>query len=135
MPVYRTGDDAFDSNSDGRIELTYPVADLLKRLRTNRAEHKKQYAEAMRGFRKQVIQKCQERLRQAKANDSKATDSILLAEPENHLAEYDTVIEMLEMTKDEEMVLDYSQFQRLVRDNWEWKGRFAALYAGYSEGV
>ncbi|HLP82099.1 MAG TPA: hypothetical protein VK141_08975, partial [Nitrosomonas sp.] len=96
---------------------------LLKEVIKNRANHKKEYDEAMQGYRELVIEALSEKLEDAKKHED-ITHYIDLDRPENHLREYDRVIRMLEMSVDKVIELQANEFAQYVTDEWSWKESF-----------
>jgi len=76
---------------------------------------------AQEGYRKRVIQELNQALEDAKAG-RQITTQIRLPAPEDHTADYDRVIRMLEMSVDDELEITSHEFDWYVMDNWQWKG-------------
>jgi hypothetical protein len=55
-----------------------------------------------------------------------------IEKPESHLDAYDTVIEMLEMSISNEVVLDARAFKQYVKDEWDWANSFANTTVKYA---
>ena len=55
-----------------------------------------------------------------------------LPKPENHLEDYDRVLDLLKMTLDEELELREHEFNCYIRDQWDWTGRFKNISATYT---
>jgi hypothetical protein len=103
---------------------------LLQRVRDSKAKHVQDYAEAKAGFQKKLIADLSEALKLAKAG-AEFRAGYHLEEPEDHSKDYDRVIEMLEVSLDEEVDLPASEFAKYVLDEWEWKGRFEHTVTRY----
>ena len=101
-------------------EVKVKRTELLKRVRENRKAHRDLFLKAQEGYREQVILELDRMLAEAKANKP-IRRAIALPEPQDHTAEYDRAIDMLEMSVDKEITLDFQSFDQLVRDNWNWK--------------
>lgn len=104
--------------------------ELLKRIKKNRADHRQIYEEAMDGWKKAVI----DELEKMHADALKGKDfrlAVRLERPEDHTDEYDTIIELLEMSLDDELELPYNEFANYALDKWGWQGRFLSMSASY----
>lgn len=107
-------------------------ADLLSIIRENRAEHRKIFEEAIDGWHEQVQKKLKEMVAAAKKGPQAVQLHLNLPKPEDHTRDYDRVIKMLELSKDEELELDDREFATYVMDDWGWQGAFLATTASYS---
>ena len=58
-----------------------------------------------------------------------------LTRPEDHTDEYDSVIELLEASLDDEFELTYGQFNNYVLDKWGWQEHFLAMSSHYGSGT
>jgi hypothetical protein len=106
--------------------------ELLTKVRANRDAHRELFLKAQEGYRKLVIEELDRMLADAKEGRP-IQRSVTLTEPSNHIKDYERVITMLEMSVDETIVLDASEFDHYVMDSWDWS-RFAhwtnTAYAG-----
>ena len=114
--------------------VTVKLQDLIERIRINRNSHRELFLKAQEGYRKLVIEELDRMLADAKAGRP-IQRSISLSEPSDHTQDYDRVIAMLEMSVDDTVTLNASDFDRYVLDNWDWS-RFVrstntALAAGF----
>lgn len=113
-----------------KLTTTVKISELIRILKENRARHQELYEEATINYRKSLVRGFSERLEQARKHESdpghnKEPDCcIRVLRPENHLREYDTLIQMLSMTEDKLITLDENDFAKYVRDEWTWKGSF-----------
>lgn len=115
--------------------------DLINKVRTNRETHVTEYKEACAGYREQALEKLEEAADRLKRQLSalKEGEAIGLAAihfslplPENHAADYDQVLAMLEMSVDEEIELDDDSFAKYVMDNWDWRDKWEATKMSYN---
>lgn len=106
------------------IKVTCSTTEVLERLRTNRKRHASVFAEAREAYRLEAIQKLSERLEQLRSGEVVKL-TFKLRPPVSHLQEYDTIISMLELHREEHIELSYSEVQRLIEDNWDWMDDFA----------
>lgn len=121
------------ANKDGLNLIKVQKLDLLKKLIDNRNKHLLEYDEAVAGFKKSVIEELQSYLDRAIKGKSVRT-TITFDEPRCHEDEYSTVIEMLEMSVDEEIYITMNEFRQYVQDKWHWKESFSVTnmkYIGY----
>jgi hypothetical protein len=107
--------------------------EVLKRIKANRAVHRDAFLRAQKGFRKAVVAELDRSLKDARAG-RRFRLMITLPEPEDHTADYDRVVDMLEMSVDEEIMLDSASFNCFVRDQWAWKHAFAMSNSQYFAG-
>lgn len=104
--------------------------ELLKKLCENKEKHEKDYKIALSGFRVDCLDKLKDAMKDAKKGLT--PNNLSFGEPSCHSEDYQTMIEMLEMSVDDELEITYEQFKRYVKDEWEWKRSFdisAALYS------
>lgn len=112
-------------------EITANAQELLKVLRDNRKRHVAQFEEAYAAFCEQAIALMQRNLEEAKGGHG-VTLTISLPVPENHAADYDREIRMLEMHQFAEIRIHSQLFDQIVMDRWRWSDVFAATNATYS---
>ena len=100
---------------------------LLEKLRANREEHKGEYDEAHKEWKKKATKAL------AKAAKKAEDDGIItlmplqdLPKPNHYLTSYDSVIARLEMETNEEVAVDAHEFDAWVLNNWNWRGQFVA---------
>jgi len=113
-------------------KLKYNKKELLAIVIENRANHALAYVEAREGYQKKLIAALEKDL--ARAKDGKKGRGVMLQAPRKYLADYDRAIKQLELTKEEEIELNDSDFSKLVMDEWQWKREFStsnALYSGH----
>jgi hypothetical protein len=105
--------------------------DALKAiLEGNRAQHWKTFLKAQQGFRTRVIAELDRRLEDARAG-RKIDLSFGLPEPQDHTADYDREIRMLELETEDVVILSAHLFDQLVMDNWGWSATFTATNSAY----
>jgi hypothetical protein len=105
---------------------------LLEILTGNRSAHQEIFKEAQKGYRSKAIELLDKALEEAR-HGGKITVSFMLPAPQDHTADYDRVIRMLEMSVDSEIQIEEDQFQMYVMDDWTWKRAFmenSTMYAG-----
>lgn len=124
------------SNRHART-YTVKIGDLLTALKENRQEHMQIVEEAQAAFRKATIEKLEEMLDQARAG-KRVNMHLGLMVPSSHLDTFDNAIGLLEMTKDagEEVIeITADEYERFVRNRWEWTREFVESNAPYSDRV
>jgi hypothetical protein len=104
--------------------------ELLKRIKTNRDEHRKIYEEAMEGWKRSVIDALDAAYKDALEGKAYRV-AFRLEQPEDHTDEYDTVIELLEASLDDEFELTYTHFSNYVLDKWGWQDHFLGTASSY----
>lgn len=94
--------------------------ELLEKITANRNSHRELFLKAQEGYRKQVIEELDRMLHDAQMGKN-IRRSISLPEPQDHTADYDRTITMLEMSVDETIEITAGEFDMFVMDNWHWK--------------
>lgn len=130
---------------------------LLQTLKVNRDKHRKEYIEAVAGYREAAIKALNKKVANAhKTIDDNAAmiaakierfdpehplpnqvvvleeTSYMLEVPRDHTKSYEVAIEMAEWEVGENIELTQSQFQCFVMDDWDWKQSFQVLSRSYS---
>jgi hypothetical protein len=109
--------------------------ELLTTIRVNRDAHRGEFLKALEGYKKAWEEELERNLADLRAG-RKFKRALSLAEPEDHTADYDAVIKMLEMSVDDIVEMPLHQFQMYVMDQWEWKHRTSltnTVYAAMAE--
>lgn len=104
---------------------------LLEKVTSNRTSHEQVVKEAREGYIYAAQQKLNEKMEELR----KGTASSLvfaIRPPEDHLDEYDTVIEMLKWTEEAQIELTAIEFRQYVMDEWDWSRMFFLSNALYS---
>lgn len=106
---------------------------LVEIMKNNLDQHKKDYREAVEGYKAAYLKEAEQHLALAKAGKpSKFVHSFKCIVPREYSSEYTTVICMLEMSVDQEIVLTQQQFLQYVRDEWNWSGHFNTTKSLYN---
>lgn len=105
------------------------VLDILKQ---NRAQHRKIFDEAVKGYRKEVIRQLKAHIREMESGKPKRT-YISIPLPEDHTQDYDDAIGLLELTEDVLIEMDVETYKSFYKDDWTWKRQFLASNSGYSQ--
>ncbi len=107
-------------------------AKLLAILKTNRDEHRGVFIEAQKKFREIAIKALDQQLKCARNGRPFQLVSLsALAAPEDHTADYDRSIQMLEMSVDDQILVDEREFQNYVQDVWQWSREWAVSNMRY----
>jgi hypothetical protein len=107
--------------------------ELLAIVKKNRAEHRELFLKAQDGFRARAIEELDDMLKAAR--DKKEVRLFVgLTAPQDHTAEYDRSIHMLEMSQDEIVEIDEGTFAQLVRNEWSWFAQTNLINSTYSSG-
>ena len=103
---------------------------LLERIKKNRDQHRQIFEEALDGWKKKITEVLEERY-QAALQGKDFNVLIHLPRPEDHTDQYDTVIELLEMSLDDELELTQQEFANYALDKWQWQAQFLTTSAAY----
>lgn len=112
-------------------EVKVKTSELLKKLHLNRAAHIGELKIAQREYRKDVIAELDRMLEEARKGHT-IRRSLTLPIPQDHTADYDRAILMLEMSVSKTMVIQAHEFDQYVMDNWEWKAAVSASNTFYA---
>jgi hypothetical protein len=112
-------------------KMTFNRDELLSKLSANRDLHAKVVLEARTGYLEQAQKALSSRLKQLQEGKIVSL-SFTLNPPVDMTSAYDTVIEMLQMSKDTTIELTASEFRCLVQDIWDWSDSFWASNSAYS---
>lgn len=104
---------------------------LIDILKKNLEKHKAEYQAAQAGYQAAMLAELKKAMKEVKAGKVKELN-VHLAAPFSNEDSYVEVIEMLEMSVDQNIQLDNSTFRSYVKDEWHWSGSFKALAASYS---
>lgn len=110
--------------------VTVTKKDFLTRVRENRNNHRAVFEEALNGYHQRLTLELERRIRDLKRGRV-INQYIGLPEPEDHTDDYDRVITMADMSINDTVDLNESEFAMYVMDQWEWKHSFAESTEGY----
>lgn len=105
---------------------------LLEKLKTNREKHHAAFVEAHKGYREAAVLELLKM--QNEAIEGKTIRRHLpheLDEPQDYTKSYDRIIAMLEMTIEETIEIDQTQFRNYVLDEWDWSEQWAGTNSKY----
>lgn len=110
--------------------VTVDKGDLITTIRRNRDAHREIFERAQEAYRAKWIALLDERLRDAERGH-KINRLFALPEPEDHTADFDTALRMLEWEVEGEVELTRRDFERFVENRWEWAQSFATSTVSY----
>ena len=96
---------------------------MLAALRAARELHIAEYKEARADYEAAVIKFLSNALERAKNGDFKEV-KINFHPPVDHTAEYDDVIEMMEVSVDDTINLDRETYKAYYKNEWSWTSGF-----------
>lgn len=106
---------------------------LLNKLIENRKNHKAVYEKALEKWRLKTIKVLNNELEKVK-NRKEYQPIIYVQKPNNYTKYYDSTIDLLQASLDDEFELTSKEFSQYVRDEWSWKEAFMTTVSGcYSE--
>lgn len=130
---------------------------LIEKLKINRANHIKEYNEAVEGYLETAREKLNEQYEKAKQevekafsrtreeivrfDPEKAEDTIVfcraiqfsLTAPRNFIDAYDQAIEMMEWETREKVELNSTEFRCFIMNKWDWMEEFQSVSAMYNK--
>jgi len=107
-------------------------AKLLLILKKNRSEHREVFLQAQKAFRVVAIKALDAQLKAArKGRPFELANLVRLTAPEDHTADYDRSIQMLDMSVETEIVISEQEFQNYVQDIWNWSREWAGSNMRY----
>lgn len=115
---------------NNQITITVSKDELLKIVKENRDSHHALYEKAWAGYVKQAEADLRERLDRIHRGKSFHLRFGYVA-PEDHTADYEDVIDMLEMALGEEIELTQGQFKCYIKDDWGWKEQWTTSNTQY----
>ncbi len=127
--------------NQGRNSVNVSRVALLAKLKENVAIHKKDYEEALIGYKIKLVADIKAALLVAeKASLEKIH---LLAAPRydyprSYEAEYNEIIDMMEVSVDDVINLDATSFKQYFKNEWSWSSHFnssATMYKAMASGA
>lgn len=113
------------------------ISELLEKLKKNRDAHVAIVEEAQAEFRRQAIKRLDAMLLEAQSG-KRISMSVGLSVPTQHTDAFDNAIGIMEMTaRAGEKTIDITarEYERFVRNNWEWSQGFRASNGTYTSTV
>lgn len=112
-------------------KVTVLKSELAEKLRENRANHRQAFEEAVEGYRKKVTEELERHIGRVK-NGSPYRVYVVFPQPEDHTADYDRALKMLEMHQGDTVEIAQQEFAQIVMDDWDWKDAFLTTNASYT---
>lgn len=113
-------------------EINVSREELLKKVKENLEKHKKEYEEAVIKRNTQVIDTLKSFIPDMEEYKGKEVPEHLnFPKPVSYAEEYEEVIEMLTMAKDDPILISKEEFNRYVLDKWNWKHQFDLVKTTY----
>lgn len=99
---------------------------LLKALKENLAIHKVEYAQALLDFKARLEEDLRAGVALVEQSEPLALKDFRLNVifPQNHEADYQQVIDMLEFSVDDNIQIDSESFNAYFKNQWSWTGHF-----------
>lgn len=110
--------------------VTVDRDEFIARVKKNRADHRKVFEEALKGYEHRLTAELERRIADLKRH-RRINQYIGLPEPEDHTDDYDRVLTMAEMSIEDTIRLDEDEFGMYVMDQWRWKQSFTESTAVY----
>jgi hypothetical protein len=105
--------------------------ELLTILRGNMERHRATFERAQEGYRARIIEELDRRLDDAR-HGRQIDLAFRMPEPEDHTADYEREIRMLELETRSQVRLGMREFDQLVMDRWGWSESFALTSSVYT---
>jgi len=94
---------------------------LIMELKENRKKHKSLVEKAKAGYIRTMKKELNRLMNEVEQNKViNLHDLYKFEQPVDKTEEYDTALEMLEMSIENEIVLTRREFQNFVQDKWDW---------------
>lgn len=107
---------------------------LLNTLKTNLATHEKDHKEAVLGYKVKLLADLQEAIidvNMKNPEELKGYKGVVFQYPPSYAEYYQEIIDMLEMSVDENINLDSTSFQQYVKNKWAWSSGFEGITTQY----
>jgi transcription elongation GreA/GreB family factor len=108
-------------------------SELLTALRANLETHKEEYKQALIDFKLRLLEDLQAGVEKVNASEPKdlAKFNVQVMFPQNHEKDFMEVIEMLDMSVDDNINLDAESFRAYFKNEWSWTVGFRSLTESY----
>lgn len=115
------------------ITVRVKVAELITALEKNKAEHEADYLTALDVYYADLQDKLDEMHGDALERKERTDNySLNMQIPQLESDKYQKYIDMFKMSEDSTIEIDTSDYDQIVRDNWDWVLRSKMLNASYS---
>lgn len=120
--------------SHNRVVTVNRIA-LIEKLKANLEKHKKDYEEAVIGYKEKLKYDLEQALDLVtlcqNPSDLRRLKPVRFEFPVSYETNYIDAIEMLEWSVEETIQLDQSSFKQYVQDEWSWTQSFSAVNSTY----
>jgi hypothetical protein len=113
------------------FEVTVNKVDLLTALRANRDRHRAIFEEALAGWRDRALEELDRQAERVRAG-RRGNVQVVLPAPQDHTADYERVIGMLELDVEDQITLSEQDYAQYVDDDWGWRRQWLAQNSAYS---
>jgi len=110
--------------------MKFPVKKLATLIKKNRDEHRQMFLKAQEGYKEDFLKELEMMLEEARKG-KRFRRSVSLVEPMDMTREYDRILKMLELTTEETIELNPTEFGQYVMDDWGWKAQVTATNTQY----
>jgi hypothetical protein len=115
--------------------VTVNKKNLLLKLQDNLAKHEAEYDDLVNAYRIALtseLKKAQKLLKKSPETfDLQKVLQKFTKKPESSAKEYRLAIQALEWSIEDEIVLDFYDFDKYINDNWNWKSNFELTKSMY----
>jgi len=106
--------------------------ELLAKLKENLKAHVEEFKLAHAAWVEQTIAVHKLQIKSLKETSNTSPDAKFGPVPTSQATSYERAIAMLEMSVEDEIVLDAHEFDQYVLDNWTWSHSFKSVSAAYN---
>jgi hypothetical protein len=114
-------------------EVKVKVAALRERVQHNRDQHRAVFEKALEVYKERLLAHLELKVEQVKKGE-RIEHYIALPVPEDHTKDYDRILNMLDLSVDDEVTITQREFAMYVMDDWAWKESFYSNTVSYTEG-
>lgn len=111
-------------------EVRIEKGKLREKVQANRDAHRDVFERAVEGYRTAAavfFAEQLDRLREGRQFMLRFAEPV----PEDHTADYDAILEMLDMGEEQHITLTAAEFRQYVRDDWGWKQEWTQTTQNY----
>ena len=105
--------------------------DLISILKTNRDQHGKDYNDAVGGYLMTVEAELKKTLRKVRKGEEFDLYFRDLSKPDSHVKEYNDVIDMLSVSKDDDVNISMEDYLKYYKNEWNWCVSWSSQNTGF----
>ena len=109
-----------------------PKQQLVEVITKNRNAHIDEYVKASIGYRDYMIVELNLAINRLKTGENIELRFDYDKPPQDHTADYDAALKMMEMSVDEVIEVAEHEFRQLVLDDWEWQKTWKIMNLKYT---